>query len=224
MFICRLSDFSDSYAKDSKGPLPTDDGRGNEGRLCRAERAFTESIRYGIPIHALIVLFKECQLLVKWVFRTAKYRYDMMKMNLDERAFYSSNWSSVWKEVTRDFLNQSGINFATALASILLQGDWNGNKLFLVSRFLHSVQQPNSYVYHQHVDLNTVYKEIHNVNILHPQMIDQIHPIMKGAVRSWTTPQRKIQRSQPEELMIEPIMVPTPTINRPKRHNQGKCS
>lgn len=102
--------------------------------------------------------------------------------------------------------------------------DWNGNKLFLVSRFLHSVQQPNSYVYHQHVDLNTVYKEIHNVNILHPQMIDQIHPIMKGAVRSWTTPQRRIQRSQPEELMIEPIMVPTPTINRPKRHNQGKCS
>ena len=135
MFICRLSDFSDSYAKDSKGPLPTDDGRGNEGRLCRAERAFTESIRYGIPIHALIVLFKECQLLVKWVFRTAKYRYDMMKMNLDERAFYSSNWSSVWKEVTRDFLNQSGINLATALASILLQGIGMGISYFLFPGF-----------------------------------------------------------------------------------------
>ena len=111
-----------------------DNGRDNKGRLCKAKEAFTESIRHGIPIHVLIVLFKECQLLVKWVFRTAKYRYGMMRMNQDEREFYSSNWPSVWKETTRDFLYQSGINVATALASILLQGIGMGISYFLFPR------------------------------------------------------------------------------------------
>ena len=134
LFICRLSAFSDSYANDSKEPLPIEDGGDDKGRLCRAKEAFTESIDHGIPIHVVIVLFKECQLLVKWAFRIVKYRYDMTRMGADEREFYSSNWPSVWREITRDLLFQSGINVATAIASLLLQGIGMGISHFLFPR------------------------------------------------------------------------------------------
>ena len=54
-------------------------------------------------------------------------------------------------------------------------------------------------------------KKQEHTHILHPQTMDQIHPIMKGAVSSWTHPQRKIQGSHPPALSKPPIMVPIPT-------------
>lgn len=135
LFICRLNSFSDSYANsyvnDSKESLSVGDRECNEGRLCRAKEAFTESVSHGIPIHIIIVLFKECQLLMKWVYGMMRYRYDMRRMGADEREFYASNWSSVWKEMTRGFVFQSGVNVATAFASILLQGIGMGISHFL---------------------------------------------------------------------------------------------
>ena len=131
LFICRLNSFSDSYANDSKEPLPIDDRACDAGRMCKAKETFVESVTHGIPIHIVIVLFKECQLLVKWVFRLVRYRYDMRKMGADEQEFYASNWASVWKETSRTFLFQSGVNVATAVASILLQGIGAGISCFL---------------------------------------------------------------------------------------------